>query len=172
MTVGCHFDGRQEPVFEMSRPFVGIANLRGSYSPRRWLMKRCAVLVVAVAMLATACVRPSKTPTVSPQLSDFYLVVRNNGWLDEDVYVYYLGHRTRVGMVTGYSTASLFVRARYLQPSNQLQILVHPIGGGRDYLSDVVTLSDDQHPELSIDLDLNSVSLAVMPNRDVSDEPN
>jgi hypothetical protein len=134
-------------------------------------MKQHALLVTAAAFLAAACTHAPTRPTNRPQPETYHLLVRNNGWLDQDVYAYYLGHRYRLGMVSGYSSAVLKISRRDIQPSGQLQILVHPIGGGVDYLSPTVTLMEDQHPELSIDPGINSVSLSVMPNRDVEPYP-
>lgn len=93
------------------------------------------------------------------------LIVTNNNWLDEVVYSYHAGQRIRIGTVTGLSTAVLHVPAHAIQPPNGLQLLVHPIGGFRDELTDLVTLAPGQHPELTINDGPSNVFLSVMLDR-------
>jgi hypothetical protein len=102
---------------------------------------------------------------------DVQLVVTNDGWLDQVIYTYYLGQKNRIGTITGFSTGVLRIPSRLLAPDNTVQLLVHPIGGDTDFITDVVTLGSDDHPELTINPSLNSAFLAVLPNRSPDDEP-
>ena len=112
-----------------------------------------------------ACARqPSNSSQVHPRAEPVRLVVMNTGWPDQVVYSYYLGHKYRLGTVTGLTTGVLTVPRASLQVGNTLQLLVHPIGGTEDILSDMVTLSDGQHPELTINPATNSAFLSVMPD--------
>jgi hypothetical protein len=120
--------------------------------------------VPVIAALALACAHG--TPgTPSPDRAGLTrLVVTNNDFADQVIYAYYLGHRYRLGTVPGLSTAILYLRPQDIPPTNELQLLVHPIGGGQDYLSPVVTLMQGGHPELSIEPSTNNLFLSVMPD--------
>ncbi len=91
-------------------------------------------------------------------------MVMNTGWEDQVVYSYYLGHKYRLGIVTGLTTDVLRVPRGSIQVGNTLQLLVHPIGGSEDLLSDMVTLNEGQHPELTINPAPSSAFLSVMPD--------
>lgn len=129
------------------------------------MMKRTWARATLAATIALACSRqPSKTSDVRPNGKPVRLVVMNTGWPDQVVYSYYLGHKYRLGTITGLTTGVLRVPRGTLQVGNTLQLLVHPIGGSEDLLSDMVTLNDGQHPELTINPATNSAFLSVMPD--------
>lgn len=127
-------------------------------------MKWHSLLVVATVALACAH-QPRSSSSGGTRAEYAELVVTNVGWPDQVVYSYYLGHRYRLGTITGLTTAVLRVPRTSIQVGNTLQLLVHPIGGTEDLLSDVVTLSDGLHPELTINPATNSAFLSVMPDR-------
>lgn len=118
------------------------------------------------AAVALGCAhQPGETSTVAKRAQYAELVVTNSGWPDQVVYSYYLGHKYRLGTIPGLSTAVLRVPRQSIQPGNTLQLLVHPIGGSEDLLSDVVTLTEGQHPELTINPATSSAFLSVLPDR-------
>jgi hypothetical protein len=123
------------------------------------------VKVLAVGALILGCAPATRHSAPGLRTEDVQLVVTNDGWLDEAIYTYHLGQRYRVGTITGLSTGVLRIPARLVAPDNTIQFLVHPIGGTTDYLTDIVTLGSDDHPELTINPSLNSAFLAVLPNR-------
>lgn len=126
---------------------------------------RTWVRASTAAAIALACARqPSKASDGYTHTEPVRLVVMNVGWPDQVVYSYYLGHKYRLGTVTGLTTGVLRVPRGSIQVGNTLQILVHPIGGTEDILSDMVTLNDGQHPELTINPATSSAFLAVMPD--------
>ncbi|HEY9449148.1 MAG TPA: hypothetical protein VIQ60_05315 [Gemmatimonadaceae bacterium] len=129
------------------------------------MMKRTWARASIAATIALACSRqPSRSSDLHPNSEPVRLVVMNTGWLDQVVYSYYLGHKYRLGVVTGLTTGVLHVPRGSLQVGNTLQLLVHPIGGTEDLLSDMVTLNDGQHPELTISPATSSAFLSVMPD--------
>lgn len=131
------------------------------------------MLVKALAMGALLLGCAPATHRVGPALrsGDVQLVVTNDGWLDQVVYTYYLGQKSRLGTVTGFSTGLLRIPSRLIRPDNTVQLLVHPIGGDTDFITDVVTLGTDDHPELTINPSLNYAFLAVLPNKSRDDQP-
>ncbi|HEY9426082.1 MAG TPA: hypothetical protein VIR34_02930 [Gemmatimonadaceae bacterium] len=129
------------------------------------MRKRALAKATLAATIALACWRqPSRTSNVHPSGEPVRLVVMNTGWEDQVVYSYYLGHKYRLGIVTGLTTDVLKVPRGSIQVGNTLQLLVHPIGGSEDLLSDMVTLNDGQHPELTISPATSSAFLSVMPD--------
>jgi hypothetical protein len=129
------------------------------------MRKRALAKATLAATIALACWRqPSRTSDVHPSGEPVRLVVMNTGWEDQVVYSYYLGHKYRLGIVTGLTTDVLRVPRGSIQVGNTLQLLVHPIGGSEDLLSDMVTLNEGQHPELTINPATSSAFLSVMPD--------
>jgi len=129
------------------------------------MTRRTWARATIAATIALACSRqPSRSSDIHPNSEPVRLVVMNSGWPDQVVYSYYLGHKYRLGVVTGLTTGVLRVPRGSLQVGNTLQLLVHPIGGTEDLLSDMVTLNDGQHPELTINPSTSSAFLSVMPD--------
>jgi hypothetical protein len=129
------------------------------------MRKRALAKAALAATISLACWRqPSGSTKVRPGGAPVRLVVMNTGWEDQVVYTYYLGHKYRLGIVTGLTTDVLRVPRGSIQVGNTLQLLVHPIGGNADLLSDMVTLNEGQHPELTINPATNSAFLSVMPD--------
>jgi len=129
------------------------------------MRKRALAKATLAATISLACWHhPARTSDVRASSSTVRLVVMNTGWEDQVVYSYYLGHKYRLGIVTGLTTGVLTVPRGSIQVGNTLQLLVHPIGGSEDLLSDMVTLNDGQHPELMINPATSSAFLSVMPD--------
>jgi hypothetical protein len=119
-------------------------------------------IMACALILGCASTRQGSASRTHP--GDVHLVVTNEGWADQVVYLYHLGQRFRIGIISGMSTAALRIPASLVPPDNTVQFLVHPIAGSEDQLTETVALGEDVHPVLTINPALKSTFLAVMPN--------
>ncbi len=105
--------------------------------------------------------RPDPRPAFDAPAGEIALNVTNHNYLDVVIYVLHDGQQTRVGMVTGSSTALLFVPLRLLGMGHELQL------HGRAIASDVVArtptliLQAGQYIEWTLETDLRRSSVGV-----------
>ncbi len=121
------------------------SGIRGRRIRRWWTLAALA----AVALLA-GCFRKGKG--VHPEPAPITLVASNRGFFDVDVYVMpsAAGNAMRLGMVTGFSQASLIVRYAQLQPGGTLQVRLHGVGTAYVWDSPPVTVSPGDRVALDI----------------------
>jgi hypothetical protein len=108
------------------------------------------VLVAAAAAVSSCYEYSEDTSAPAPQRID--LIVRNDGFLDANVYVALPnGARGgRLGTVTGFSTARLSLRPSDLRGGNVLMLRVHGIGSRGDWLSQAVVVDPSDYAELTL----------------------
>jgi hypothetical protein len=105
--------------------------------------------------------KTDRQPGVDVPAGEIALNVTNHNYLDVVIYVLHDGQQTRVGMVTGSSTALLFVPLRLLGMGHELQLY------GRAIASDVVArtptliLQPGQYIEWTLETDLRRSSVGV-----------
>ena len=75
------------------------------------------------------------------------LVVQNNNWLDAHLYVVRGGMKTSLGFMTALAKRKFELRSRIVPPGDDVQILVHLIGGGS-----FLTTAIDVYPGDVVDL--------------------
>ncbi|HEX8394480.1 MAG TPA: hypothetical protein VF665_19190 [Longimicrobium sp.] len=91
--------------------------------------RRSFVLLFAVLLGAGGCGHNSEEgDDPAPRRGPVRLVLANQNFADMNIYATEVGRRTRVGMVTGNSTATLAVSGS-LFPTGQLNLIAVPIGG-------------------------------------------
>ena len=108
------------------------------------LRRTGAAVLLAGAILPAACTHnPPPDPNAFPEEAERPTTVRvqNQGFLDVAVYVVRSGSRTRIGTVTGNSTAVLTIPKTFVQPLTPLRFIANPIGGQRQPVSEEVTVS-------------------------------
>ena len=105
-----------------------------------------AVLALGATLPATACWRKGGSGASSQEAErPTTLRVRNQGFLDVNVYAVRGGQRVRLGTVTGNSTQVLRIPSFLLNGITPLRFLADPIGNQRTPTSDeiVVTPGDE-----------------------------
>jgi hypothetical protein len=111
-----------------------------------------AALSLSCVLLATfsetAC-RSSNAYDVGQQADGATLVVRNDNFADVDVYVVSAGLPTRVGTVTGNSTARFALSPSIIGPGD-LRVIATPIGGNGRAYSGPLIVSPGQTIEFTI----------------------
>jgi hypothetical protein len=88
------------------------------------------------------------------------VTVNNSNYLDVDVFAVRGSSRSRIGSVTGLSSATFLVPANRAADGN-LQLLVDPIGSNATYLTDKISVSPGQHVELTVTAVLRMSSYSV-----------
>ncbi len=97
---------------------------------------------------AAACYgRGKNAPT--PQAATT-IRVRNQSFLDHNIYVLNGGARSRLGTVAGNSSAVLRIPQSFVQPGAQLRFLADPIGSNRTPVSDQIVVSPGDEVQLTI----------------------
>jgi hypothetical protein len=89
------------------------------------------------------------------------LNVTNHNFLDVVVYVQHDGQQTRVGTVTGSSSAIFYLPARLLGQGREIQLLGHPIGGTDLARTETIVLQPGQYITWTLETDLRRSSVGV-----------
>jgi hypothetical protein len=129
------------------------------------MRSRLRAALAALLLGASACFifrgKSEPHPAFDIPEGEIALNVTNHNYLDVVIYVVHDGQQTRVGMVTGSSTALLFVPLRLLGMGHELQLY------GRAIASDVVArtptliLQAGQYIEWTLETDLRRSSVGV-----------
>jgi hypothetical protein len=104
-----------------------------------------AVLALGVTLPATGCWRKGGAASAQETERPTTLRVRNQGFLDVNVYAVRGSQRVRLGTVTGNSTQVLRIPAFLMNGITPLRFVADPIGNQRTPTSDeiVVTPGDE-----------------------------
>ena len=78
------------------------------------------------------------------------LKVRNQNFLDTDVFVLREGQRIRLGMVAGLSSQAFTIPADIVRSSPQLRFELHPIGGRGNPRTETISVQPGDEVELTI----------------------
>lgn len=108
-------------------------------------LRRLAAAALLVGAIApAACTRnPKPDPNGYPAEAEQPTTIRvqNQSFLDVNVYVVRSGSRSRLGTVTGNSTAVLTIPRMFVQALTPLRFIADPIGGRRQPISEEITVS-------------------------------
>ena len=88
------------------------------------------------------------------------VTVKNTNWMDMDVFAVRGSTRSRVGSVTGLTTATFGVPANFA-PDGVLQFMVDPVGSEATYMTEKISVSPGQRVELTIGSVLRMTTYAV-----------
>src|SRR5205807_10505056 len=105
--------------------------------------------------------KASPPPAVDVAEGEIALTVTNHNYLDVVVYVLHDGLQTRVGTVTGSSSAVFFLPARLLGQGHELQLLGDPIGSPDYARTPTLVIQPGQYIEWTLETDLRRSSAGV-----------
>ena len=89
------------------------------------------------------------------------LHVENYNWMDVVVYAVQGGIRMRLGQVTSMTSADFRLPARFLSGSDNVRLLVDPIGSTQGYETDGILVRDGQRVSFSVQNALQFSSVQV-----------
>ena|SRR5215831_20635735 len=120
------------------------------------------IIIAGLASLmidAAACASHHPSAAVPPP-EPVELTVDNTNYLDVDVFAVRGSSRSRIGTVTGLSSATFVVPATFALDGH-LQLLVDPIGSNATYMTDKISVGPGQHVELTVTAVLRMSSYSV-----------
>ena len=127
-------------------------------------------LIYAVTLFASttgvSCSRPAVNPyypvaDATPAPAPITLQITNDHPQDVDVFLVDGGTRYRIGMLSTAQTRLFPLPRSTVVTGRQLRLLVHPIGGGGDYLSEEFTVDPGQEVRLGIRASLPQSSFSI-----------
>lgn len=119
----------------------------------RHTRSRLALLLLAVGaatLPAGGCYRSAKGSGAPAAEQPTTLRVRNQNFLDMNIYVLRGGVRSRLGTATGNSTATFRIPPSFVQVLTVLRFQADPIGGRSAPVSEEITVSPGDEVELLI----------------------
>jgi hypothetical protein len=140
---------------------------------RHWRIVRFAPAPTLFAAFTAACFifghgKAAPQPEGGALEGEVALNVINHNYLDVVIYVLHHGVRTRVGTVTGSTSAVFLLPARLLGQGREIQLRGYPIGakdtafGGQNYaFTETLIVQQGQYIEWTLETDLHRSSVAV-----------
>ena len=113
------------------------------------MVREIIIAGLAGLMIDSAACATHRAATAAPPPEPVEVTVNNSNYLDVDVFVVRGTSRSRIGSVTGLSSATFHVPPHFV-PDGHLQLLVDPIGTDATYLTDKIAVSEGQHVELTV----------------------
>lgn len=105
------------------------------------------ILGLSVALTGCASKRSATNATVEVQTT---LVVKNDSYLDHNIYLLQGMQRIRMGTARGLSTSRFTIPRQYVFGVSQLQFLADPIGGNATPVSHPINVSPGDEVHLQI----------------------
>lgn len=105
---------------------------------------------LSAAALGSACRGNTEEQEVAEPAAPTYLMVRNQAFLDMNIYVYRSSQRIRLGTVNGSSSARILLPANLLFGPTSLRFQADPIGGGRKPITEEISVSAGDEIQLTI----------------------
>jgi hypothetical protein len=122
---------------------------------------RCCV---SLALMMGTCLmtRAASAGVLQVKPPAVQVVVTNDAASDVVVYAYRSGSRVRIGYVVAHSHGLVTVPAAMAAPG-RMQLLLHPVPAGEDFLVDEVTIhAAEEHAELHVVPIIDESSVAVV----------
>lgn len=117
----------------------------------RWTRRvMLAALIVCTAAFASACKGNTEEGEVAEPTPPTWIVVRNQAFLDVNLYVYRSSQRVRLGLVNGSSTAKLLIPSNLLFGSTPLRFQADPIGGRNKPITQEISVSPGDEVQMTI----------------------
>jgi hypothetical protein len=111
-------------------------------------LTRRAFLAAALTVAAAACASNKSRPL--NQQEQTTLLVRNDNFLEHNIYLVYGGQRIRLGTARSNATTKFVIPSQYVFGVTALQFLADPIGGTRTPVSDQISVSPGDEIQLII----------------------
>lgn len=105
--------------------------------------------------------KPDPRPGFDVPAGEIALNVTNHNYLDVVIYVLHDGQQTRVGTVTGSSSAVFFVPVRLLGVGHDVQLYGDAIGSEAYARTDLLVVQPGQYIEWTLETDLRRSSVGV-----------
>jgi len=128
---------------------------------------RLPAALAVLLLAAPACFifnregKAASSPASNAPEGEIALSVTNHNYLDVVVYVLHDGLQTRVGTVTGSSSALLFLRMRLLGMGHELQLYGRAIGSDAFARTQTLIIQPGQYIEWTLETDLRRSSVGV-----------
>lgn len=107
-----------------------------------------AVLIVALGATLGACAS-NKYQSVG-DTAQTTLSVRNDNYLEHNIYLLYGGQRIRLGVARSNTTTKMIIPSQYVFGATTIQFLADPIGATATPVSDRITVSPGDEVQLTI----------------------
>jgi hypothetical protein len=124
-------------------------------------------MLAALLLAAPACFvfnrgnKAAASPAFDVPEGEIALTVTNHNYLDVVIYVLHDGLQTRVGTVTGSSSALFFLRERLLGMGHELQLYGRAIGSDAFSRTQTLIIQPGQYIEWTLETDLRRSSVGV-----------
>jgi len=128
---------------------------------------RLPAALAVLLLAAPACFifnkegKAASSPAGNVPEGEIALSVTNHNYLDVVVYVLHDGVQTRVGTVTGSSSAVFFLPARLLGQAREIQLYGDAIGSDAFARTDILVVQRGQYIEWTLETDLRRSSVGV-----------
>ena len=115
-------------------------------------MRRSLFSLIFIGMLATlpGCASKSAATTDNAAQAQTTLVVRNDNYLDFNIYLVQGSQRVRIGTARGLSTTRLRIPKEYVFGVSVLQFMADPIGGTVTPVSERINVTPGDEVHLQI----------------------
>jgi hypothetical protein len=133
----------------------------GRSGARRLPLSLLAVLLAAPACFVFHRNKTERPPAFDVREGEIALNVTNHNYLDVVIYILHDGQQTRLGMVTGSSSALLFVPARLLGMGHELELYGRTIGSDAFVRTQTLIIQPGQYIEWTLETNLRRSSVAV-----------
>jgi hypothetical protein len=105
--------------------------------------------------------KAAASPASNVPEGEIALSVTNHNYLDVVIYVLHDGLQTRVGTVTGSSSAVFFLPARLLGQAREIRLYGDAIGSDAYARTDILVVQRGQYIEWTLETDLRRSSVGV-----------
>jgi hypothetical protein len=114
---------------------------------------------------STAAARPGDpSDTIRlPAAPSVTVLVRNNNWMDVNVFAYSAGKRYRLGLVAGNSSGKFVIPEWIINTTRDLRLIADPIGSRRGVATHPVIVRPGDIIEYRVEYNLDLSSVMVIP---------
>lgn len=109
-----------------------------------------AVLLIGLSVTVPACASKSGATTDNPANAETTLVVRNDNYLDYNIYLIQGSQRVRIGQARGLSTTRMRIPSQYVFGVSVLQFMGDPVGGTSTPVSERINVTPGDEVHLQI----------------------
>ncbi|MEP6618017.1 MAG: hypothetical protein ABJE47_01830 [bacterium] len=127
-----------------------IREVIGGVSSERLTRRALLLAMLCTVAFGSACRGNTEEAEAAEPVPPTWIVIRNQAFLDMNIYVYKSTQRIRLGMVGGNSTGKLLIPANYLFGSTPLRFQADPIGGGRKPVTQEISVSPGDEINMTI----------------------
>ena len=108
------------------------------------------IVLVGLSLALPACASKNTATTTDERAQQTTLVVRNDSYLDHNIYLIQGSQRIRLGTARGLSTTRMTIPSQYVFGVSSLQFLADPIGGTVTPLSERINVTQGDEVHLQI----------------------